>query len=159
MKTRLAFAAGLAGAAWIASSGTASATLDMQKQAKAAGVQVANCLHCHGEKLPKKDATTYNERGKWLIAEKEKRKAEYSVWKPETSSVSASGRSNGARLVSATAAIMKMMNATGCVITYQLLTSSPKMLIVPCCAIWISRRLSEPVRMKMPTSERPRMIS
>jgi hypothetical protein len=76
MKTRFVLAAGLAGAAWLAAPGTATATLDMQKQAKTAGVQVANCLHCHGEKLPKKDATTYNDRGKWLIAEKEKRKAD-----------------------------------------------------------------------------------
>ena len=76
MKTRLALAAALVGAAWLSGSGTATASVDMQKQAKAAGVQVANCLHCHGEKMPKKDATTYNERGKWLIAEKEKRKAD-----------------------------------------------------------------------------------
>ena len=76
MRKRLAFAAALSGAAWLAAPGDATATLVMQKQAKAAGVQVANCLHCHGEKLPKKDATTYNERGKWLIAEKEKRKAD-----------------------------------------------------------------------------------
>src|SRR5439155_969387 len=38
---------------------------------------------------------------------------EYSVWKPATSSASASGRSKGARLVSASAVIMKMPNATG----------------------------------------------
>lgn len=75
MKTRLALSVALLGAAWLAGSGTATATLDMQKKAKAAGIQVANCLHCHGEKLPKKDGATYNERGKWLIAEKEKRKA------------------------------------------------------------------------------------
>ena len=75
MKTRLALAAALAGAGWLAGAGTATATLDMQKQAKTAGVQVANCLHCHNEKLPKKDASTYNDRGKWLMAEKDKRKA------------------------------------------------------------------------------------
>src|SRR5437764_14752480 len=34
----------------------------------------------------------------------------YSVWKPATSSVSASGRSNGARLVSPTIATMYMRN-------------------------------------------------
>src|SRR5579864_8731407 len=33
----------------------------------------------------------------------------YSTWKPATSSFSASGRSNGMRLVSANAAIIKMM--------------------------------------------------
>jgi cytochrome c553 len=76
MRKRLVSVAVLSVAAWLAGSATATASLDMQKQAKAAGVQVANCLHCHGEKLPKKDASTYNERGKWLIAEKEKRKAD-----------------------------------------------------------------------------------
>jgi hypothetical protein len=35
---------------------------------------------------------------------------EYSVWNPATSSDSASGRSNGARLVSASAVIMKITN-------------------------------------------------
>src|SRR5262245_9995388 len=38
---------------------------------------------------------------------------EYSVWNPATSSASASGRSKGARLVSASAVIMKITNATG----------------------------------------------
>ena len=58
-------------------SGTSSATLDMQKKAKAAGIaSVENCLSCHNEKLPKKGAVTHNDRGKWLIAEKERRKAE-----------------------------------------------------------------------------------
>jgi hypothetical protein len=51
------------------------ATLDMQKKAKAAGFEAANCLYCHGEKLPKKGASTYNDRGQWLKDEKEKRKA------------------------------------------------------------------------------------
>ncbi len=55
-------------------SGTSSASLKMQKQAKEAGFPVENCLYCHNEKLPKKDAVTYNDRGKWLQAEKEKRK-------------------------------------------------------------------------------------
>lgn len=54
----------------------AHATMDMQKQAKAAGVEVANCTHCHVDKLPKKDAHDLNDVGKWLEAEKTKRKAE-----------------------------------------------------------------------------------
>jgi mono/diheme cytochrome c family protein len=54
---------------------TATATVDMQKKAKAAGVEVQNCLHCHGEKLPKKGASTLNDKGKWLVGEKDKRKA------------------------------------------------------------------------------------
>src|SRR5918998_2824456 len=48
-----------------------------------------------------------------------KRMPEYSVCKPATSSVSASGRSNGARLVSAIPAIMKIRNAGHCVTMYQ----------------------------------------
>jgi hypothetical protein len=51
------------------------ATLDTQKKAKAAGFDAANCLYCHNEKLPKKGAVTSNDRGKWLVAEKDKRKA------------------------------------------------------------------------------------
>ncbi len=55
--------------------GVASATIALQKKAKEAGVEAQNCLYCHGEKLPKKGAATYNDRGKWLLAEKDKRKA------------------------------------------------------------------------------------
>ncbi len=66
----------LASAAWLAGSRPASATMQMQKAAKDAGfADVTNCMACHGEKLPKKDAHTFNERGKWLMAEKDKRKA------------------------------------------------------------------------------------
>ena len=61
--------------AWMLLSGTSSATLPIQKKAKEAGFPAANCLYCHNEKLPKKDAVTHNDRGKWLIAEKEKRSA------------------------------------------------------------------------------------
>lgn len=53
----------------------AVASLDMQKKAKEAGFPAQNCLYCHEEKLPKKGAVTQNDRGKWLEAEKEKRKA------------------------------------------------------------------------------------
>jgi len=65
----------LAWSALILVQGTSSATMPLQKKAKELGFPVENCLACHGEKLPKKDAVTYNERGKWLQAEKEKRKA------------------------------------------------------------------------------------
>jgi hypothetical protein len=62
---------------WIAFSGTSSATLEHQKQAKAAGVDVKNCQYCHVDKLPKKDKGAHesNDVGKWLTAEKEKRGA------------------------------------------------------------------------------------
>jgi hypothetical protein len=61
--------------AFLGGAGDAWATLDMQKKAKAAGFPAANCLYCHNEKLPKKGAVTHNDRGKWLVEQKEKRKA------------------------------------------------------------------------------------
>jgi hypothetical protein len=60
---------------WIALSGTSTATMDMQKKAKEAGFPATNCQYCHVDKLPKKDAHEGNDRGKWLVAEKDKRKA------------------------------------------------------------------------------------
>ena len=65
----------LVSSGWIALSGTSSATLDIQKQAKAAGVDAKNCQYCHVATLPKKDSHENNDRGKWLIAEKDKRNA------------------------------------------------------------------------------------
>jgi hypothetical protein len=62
-------------ASWILLSGTSSATLPIQKKAKELGFEATNCMYCHNEKLPKKGAVSHNERGKWLIAEKDKRKA------------------------------------------------------------------------------------
>ena len=67
--------AGLAAFGWWIGGGTASATMDFQKKAKAAGIAVQNCQHCHVDKLPKKDAHACNEVGKWLVEEKDKRKA------------------------------------------------------------------------------------
>jgi hypothetical protein len=60
---------------WIALSGTSSASLETQKQAKAAGVDAKNCQTCHVDKLPKKESHELNDAGKWLVAEKEKRGA------------------------------------------------------------------------------------
>ena len=65
----------LAWSGWILVDATSSATMPIQKKARESGFPAENCLYCHGEKLPKKDAVTYNERGKWLQAEKDKRKA------------------------------------------------------------------------------------
>jgi hypothetical protein len=77
MRKTSAIAVGVVSAAafWLSSAGDASANLTIQKKAKEAGVAAANCQYCHVEKLPKKDAMTHNERGKWLMSEKEKRKA------------------------------------------------------------------------------------
>jgi hypothetical protein len=52
-----------------------SATMPLQKKAKELGFPAENCLFCHSEKLPKKGAVTYNDRGKWLVDQKDSRKA------------------------------------------------------------------------------------
>ncbi len=61
--------------AWLGGAGTASATMDMQKKAKEAGFAATNCMYCHTDKMPKKGAATNNERGKFLLDQKGKRKA------------------------------------------------------------------------------------
>jgi len=58
--------------------GVAAAHPPLVSQAKAAGFPAQNCQYCHVSKMPKKD--TYkpddlNERGKWLLSEKDKRNA------------------------------------------------------------------------------------
>ncbi|HEV8117001.1 MAG TPA: hypothetical protein VGQ32_00670 [Thermoanaerobaculia bacterium] len=68
-------AAMIAWAAGMLLSGVSSATLDIQKKAKAAGFKADNCQYCHVDKLPKKGASTGNERGIWLREQKEKKKA------------------------------------------------------------------------------------
>ena len=59
--------------AWLL--GNLTATMDIQKQAKAAGVDVKNCQYCHTASMPKKDSHEMNDVGKWLVAEKDKRGA------------------------------------------------------------------------------------
>ena len=74
--SRLGFAAlALTWCAWIALSGTSTATMQMQKKAKEAGFTVENCTYCHNEKMPKKGESTYNDRGKWLMDQKAKKGA------------------------------------------------------------------------------------
>jgi mono/diheme cytochrome c family protein len=73
--TRKWVASVVAAAVLMGGAAVASATVTMQKKAKELGLPAQNCLYCHGEKMPKKGAATYNERGKWLQAEKDKRKA------------------------------------------------------------------------------------
>lgn len=76
MRSRLGLVAlALVWGGWLLLTETSSATLPIQKKAKELGLPATNCLYCHNEKLPKKGAVTHNDRGKWLIAEKEKRKA------------------------------------------------------------------------------------
>ena len=56
--------------------GPAWATLEMQKQAKAAGATVTGCMDCHTAKMPKKDSADLNDKGKWLVTQKTEKKAE-----------------------------------------------------------------------------------
>jgi hypothetical protein len=60
-------------AGWILLTDVSSATLAIQKKAKELGYSGEGCLYCHNEKLPKKGAVTHNDRGMWLMAQKEKR--------------------------------------------------------------------------------------
>ena len=72
----LSVLAGAAVGAWLLAPGEASATLAYQKKAKELGItSVQNCQSCHVDKLPKKDSHKENERGQWLVDQKEKRKA------------------------------------------------------------------------------------
>src|SRR5512133_773610 len=73
---------------------------------------------------------------------------EYSVQKPDTSSVSASGRSKGVRLISAIEQIKKIMNASGCLNAYQ---SNPPN---PDCSLTISFSERVPVSIKTATIAR-----
>ena len=65
----------LAWSGWMFLEETSLGTMPMQKKAKELGFPVENCMYCHSEKLPKKGAVTNNDRGKWLVSEKDKRKA------------------------------------------------------------------------------------
>jgi len=62
-------------AGWITFTGVSSGDMEIQKQAKAAGVDVKNCQACHTASLPKKESHDLNDAGKWLVAEKDKRGA------------------------------------------------------------------------------------
>jgi hypothetical protein len=61
-----------------ASAGPAIAEPPLVKQAKDQGFPAQNCQYCHVSKAPKKEGwkpDDLNERGKWLLTEKDKRKA------------------------------------------------------------------------------------
>ncbi len=62
-------------AGWMVLSSVTSATLPIKKKAMDLGFPAQDCLYCHNEKLPKKGAFSHNERGQWLVAEKQKRGA------------------------------------------------------------------------------------
>jgi hypothetical protein len=63
---------------WGAIAVPASATPQMVKQAKDAGFPAQNCQYCHTVAVPKKEGfkpEELNERGKYLLSEKDKQKA------------------------------------------------------------------------------------
>jgi len=56
----------------------ATADPKMIKEAKDLGLSAQSCQYCHVSKVPKKETfkpDDLNERGKWLLIEKDKRKA------------------------------------------------------------------------------------
>jgi len=56
----------------------AFATPEMLAKVKGQGLPAQNCQYCHVSQMPKKDGFTaddLNDRGKWLITEKNKQKA------------------------------------------------------------------------------------
>ena len=62
----------------LAAAAPSYATPQLLGQAKNAGVPVKNCQHCHVTAVPKKETfkpEDLNERGKWLMSEKDKMKA------------------------------------------------------------------------------------
>jgi len=62
---------------WLGFSATSTASMDIQKQAKAAGVD-AKCQTCHTVAMPKKGsgADELNDCGKWLVDQKAAKKAD-----------------------------------------------------------------------------------
>ena len=82
---------------------------------------------------------------------RENRNPLYSVWKPATSSDSASGRSKGARLVSAIPQTKNRMNPSGCRKT----NHQPNSF----CFSTISTRLNDPAIISTPMIEKPRATS
>lgn len=56
--------------------GPASADMAMMKKAKELKIaSVTSCQSCHTDKMPKKGASAVNDMGKWLVAQKEAKKA------------------------------------------------------------------------------------
>jgi len=66
----------LAAAILLANAVPSHATMVIQKKAKEANFPATNCLFCHNEKLPVKGkAVSHNERGTFLVKQKEAKKA------------------------------------------------------------------------------------
>jgi mono/diheme cytochrome c family protein len=48
----------------------------MKARALQLGISTHNCVACHGGKLPRKGPALFNPRGRWLLEEKARQKAE-----------------------------------------------------------------------------------
>ena len=68
-------AAVLTAAVLLAGAAPSHATMPIMKKAKEAGFPATNCVYCHVEKLPVKGKVTHNERGTFLVTQKEAKKA------------------------------------------------------------------------------------
>lgn len=64
----------LAGVFLLAGAAPGHATLKIQKEARKEGFPAAACVYCHNEKMPAKGKVTMNERGTYLVQQKETRK-------------------------------------------------------------------------------------
>lgn len=51
-------------------------TNHMVEKAQKLRINPMDCRACHGTRLPKTGQALFNDRGKWLVSEKDKRKAE-----------------------------------------------------------------------------------
>ena len=59
----------------LAGAASSHATMPIQKKAKEAGFPATACVYCHVEKMPAKGKVTNNERGAFLVTQKESKKA------------------------------------------------------------------------------------
>ncbi len=65
----------LTAAVLLAGAAPSHATMPLQKAAKEAGFPATSCVYCHVEKMPAKGKVTNNERGAFLVTQKEAKKA------------------------------------------------------------------------------------
>lgn len=76
---RIPLAVAMLGAGFVLVSALpASASPQLLSESKKAGMPAKNCQYCHSTALPKKEtfkADELNDRGKWMVAEKDKQKA------------------------------------------------------------------------------------
>ena len=64
----------LTSAVLVAVAASSHATMPLMKKAKDGGFPATNCQYCHVEKLPMKGKVTHNERGEFLVKQKEAKK-------------------------------------------------------------------------------------